>query len=59
MKFKDAKLPQDTIEVVIREETHGDLVEVEIQSDGAECIYLDKESAYKLGEQLVRLSREI
>ncbi len=59
MKFKDAKMPRDTIEAVIREESYSDLVEVEIQGDGAECVYLDKESAYKLGEHLIRLSRAI
>ena len=59
MKFKDAKLPQDTVEAIIREETHGDLVEVEIQADVGECVYLDRETAYKLGEHLIRLSRKL
>jgi len=58
MKFKDAKLPQDTIEAVIAKVAHGSLIEIEIHSNGAEATYLDKESAYKLGEELIRLSRK-
>lgn len=59
MIFKDAKMPQDTIEAVIREETHGDLVEVEIQGDQAECVYLTKQSAKALGRHLIDLSEQI
>ena len=58
MKFEDAKLPQDYVEVKLREETHGDLVEIEIQGDGAEVIYLTKEKARAMGEFLIKLSKE-
>ncbi len=56
MIFKDAKLPADTIEVSIRGETHGDLIEIEIQGDGAECVYLTKEDAIAVGKHLLMLS---
>ena len=59
MKFKDAKMPEDTIEATIREETYSDLVKVEIQGDGAECIYLTKEDAKALGEHLISLAEQI
>jgi hypothetical protein len=59
MKFNDAKMPQDTIEATIREETHGDLIEVEIQGDCAECVYLTKKDAKSLGEHLISLSEQI
>jgi hypothetical protein len=59
MKFNDAKFPEDTIEAVISEESHSDLVEVEIQGDGAECIYLTKENALALRECLIKLSKGI
>lgn len=58
MKFSDAKLPQDYIEVTLREETHGDLIEIEIQGDGAEVIYLTKDKAKAMGELLIELSKE-
>ena len=58
MKFEDAKLPQDYIEVTLREETHGDLVEIEIQGDRAEVVYLTKENARLVGEFLIKLSKE-
>lgn len=58
MKFEDAKLPQDYIEVKLREETHGSLIEIEIQGDGAEVIYLTKEKARAMGELLINLSSE-
>ena len=59
MKFKDAKFPPDTIEAVIREESYGDLVEIEIQGMGAECIYLTKKDARAFGEHLIALSEQI
>ncbi len=59
MKFKDAKMPQDTIEAIIRRETHGDLVEIEIQGDRAECIYLTCEDADSFGRHLIALAAQI
>lgn len=59
MEFTDAKTPSDTIEAVIREETHGDLVEVVIYEGSSACVYLSKESAFKLGEHLIKLSKEL
>jgi hypothetical protein len=56
MKFEDAKISQDYIEVTLREEAHGDLIEIEIQGDGAEVVYLGKEKARAMGELLVSLS---
>lgn len=58
MRFNDAKLPQDYIEVKLREETHGDLIEIEIQGDRAEVIYLNKATAKLMGEFLIKLSKE-
>ena len=56
VKFEDEKTPQDTIEASIREETHGDLIEIEIQGDRAEMVYLSKDNARVLGEYLITLS---
>ncbi len=59
MIFSDAKIPTDTIEAVIRDETHGDLIDIEIQGGMAECVYLTKEDAKALGEHLIKLSEQI
>ena len=58
MKFEDAKLPQDYLEVTLRKETHGDLIEIEVQGDRAEVIYLSKDKAKSMGELLIKLSKE-
>lgn len=56
MKFRDAKIPLDTIEATVRQETHGDLIEIEIHR---ECIYLTKENAKAFGLYLMQLSETI
>ena len=62
MKFEDAKLPQDYIEVTLRKETHGDLVEIKVQGifdvDFGEVIYLTKEKARAMGELLIKLGTD-
>lgn len=55
MKFKDALVSNDTIEAVIGEDKGANLIEVEIQGDRSEMVYLDKETAFKLGQQLIIL----
>lgn len=59
MQFKDAKLPSDWIEAKLRLETHGNLIEVEMQGVEAECIYLTKEDADSLGRHLIALAEQI
>lgn len=59
MQFHDAKLPSDTIEAMIRRETHGDLVVIEIQAKSAEYIYLTREDAEALGRYLIALAAQI
>lgn len=59
MRFKDAKLPNDWITAVIRRETHGDLVEIDIQGVAADSIYLTKEDAAAFGRLLIELSESI
>ena len=56
MIFKDAKTPNDYIEVTIRGEAHGDLIAVEIQEDGASLVYLTKKEAVKLSKHLAILA---
>ena len=56
MIFNDVKFPQETIQAQIRNETHGDLVEIELRSIGAEFIYLTKNDARSFGEHLIALS---
>ena len=55
MKLKDAKLPTDTIEAALREETHGDLVEIAIQEDVAGRVYLSKEDTVKFAESILKI----
>ena len=60
MKVTDAKLPQHRIEASIREETHGDLVEIIMTGDYRdENIYLTKENAQKFGQALLDLSQQL
>lgn len=59
MKFQDTKFPSDTIEAVIRDGICSDLVEIEIQGDRAECVYLTSENARKLGNHLIELSKTL
>ena len=61
MRLKDSIWDDDAIEVKILDRMTGGIVEIEIQEQGelGKCIYLDADSAYKLGEHLVRLSRKI
>jgi hypothetical protein len=59
MKFQDAKMPQDTIEAKIRYETHGDLIEIEIQEIEGVVIYLTKDDANALGRHLIALAAQI
>ena len=61
--FKDAKEPADTIKAVLREESHGDLVEIEVEIQGIypkpgfpEQIYLTKDDAKSLGELSISLA---
>ena len=58
IEVKDAKLPNDVLTAKIREETHGDLVEISIDdSDVSSIATIDitKENAVILGEYLIRL----
>jgi len=57
--FYDAKLSDDYIEISLREETHSGLIEVEIQGDYAEVMYLDAKNAKAMGEYLIKLASEI
>lgn len=50
--FKDAKTPQDTLRVEIREEVLDTLIEVSIYESGAAMVYLDKAEALRLAKTI-------
>ena len=53
--IEDAKLPGDFLTAKIREEAHGDLVEISIDGSDIEIIDITKENAIALGRHLIRL----
>lgn len=57
--FKDAKFPNDYIEINTKIEILDDLIEVEIHGDSAEVIWLSACSARAMGEYLIKLAGEI
>lgn len=50
--FKDAKTPQDTLQVEIREEVLDTLIEVTIYESESAMVYLDKDEALKLAKSI-------
>jgi len=51
--FKDCKTPTDTLDVALREETHGDIIELTTYEDsGVTLIYLDRDTALKLAKTI-------
>ena len=58
MKFKDATMPKDTIEAVVKEIRGEKLISVIMLGDYLE-IYLAKQDAKAFGEHLIELSKKI
>ena len=55
MKINDAQTPQDSIEAGL----DGELVEIIVHGYYAECVYITKDDARKLGERLIELAAQL
>ena len=51
--FRDCKTPTDTIDIELREESFGNIIEVTIHEGSSSLIYLDKESALKMASSII------
>ena len=51
--FRDCKTPTDTIDIELREESFGNIIEVTIYEGSSSLIYLDKESALKMASSII------
>lgn len=59
-EFKDAKMPQDYLEVTVREYTMGDLVLIEGRTDDySGMVELDRDTVRAMGNYLIELSNEL
>jgi hypothetical protein len=58
MKFIDAANQRDSIEVklVDEEKRLSSLIEVEIQGDHGEVVYLSPDDAWKMGKYLIKMA---
>ena len=51
-EFKDAKTPQDILQIELREETHGDILEVTVYEGTSALVYLDRGEALRLAKAI-------
>ena len=53
--FRDCKTPTDTLDIELREETHGDIIAVTIYEGSSSLVHLNKESALKMANSIINM----